>query len=169
MVAVATASDIATFGARIGRPIADDELEGDNRAMAELGRSFSAVDYMASVQWLQHWRRRMLDWWADGYDVLVTPTLAVPPPPIGWLRDPDLGGERLRSIMLTTAQFNVSGQPAVSLPLGTSDTGLPIGVQFVGAAYSEATLIRLAAQLETAAPWADRRPPIGAWQASPPV
>ncbi|MFN3217308.1 MAG: amidase [Acidimicrobiales bacterium] len=161
-VAVATAADLDAWATRIGRPIADDELEGDNRAMAHLGRQISGPDYVSTVAWLHRWQRRMLAWWADGFDVLVTPTLASPPPRIGWLRDPDHGSERLRSILLTTAQFNVSGQPAVSLPLGTSDTGLPIGVQFVGPAHGESLLIRLAAQLEAAAPWADRRPPVSA-------
>ncbi len=90
--------------------------------------------------------------------MLVSPVIAVPPPPIGWLSDPELGTERLTSILQFTAQFNVSGQPAMSLPLHWSEDGLPIGVQFVGPIDDEALLIRLAAQLETAAPWADRVP-----------
>ena len=72
------------------------------------------------------------------FDVLVSPVIAVPPPPIGWLSDPELGTERLTSILQFTAQFNVSGQPAVSLPLHWSESGLPVGVQFVGPIDDEA-------------------------------
>ena len=98
-------------------------------------------------------------WW-DDFDVLVSPVIAVPPPPIGWLSDPELGTERLTSILQFTAQFNVSGQPAMSLPLHWSENNLPIGVQFVGPIDDEALLLRLASQIETAAPWSDRLPPL---------
>jgi amidase len=70
--------------------------------------------------------------------------------------------ERLREIMQYTAQFNMTGQPAISLPLHMSKSGLPMGVQFVGAPYREDVLIRLAAQLEAAAPWSARRPAVHA-------
>ena len=86
--------------------------------------------------------------------------IAVPPPPIGWLSDPELGTERLRSILQFTAQFNVSGQPAISLPLDWSSDDLPVGVQFVGPIDDEALLLRVAGQLEVAAPWAERTPSI---------
>jgi amidase len=86
--------------------------------------------------------------------------MSVPPPPIGWLSDPELGTERLTSILQFTAQFNVSGQPAVSLPLHSSDGGLPIGVQFGGPIDDESLPIRVASQLETASPWAGRLPPV---------
>lgn len=157
IVAVATAVDFAGMGDAIGRPIGEADVEASNWLMGSIGRSVSAADYIASVNWVHAWSRRLHAWW-DDFDVLVTPVIAVPPPPIGWLSDPELGTERLTSILQFTAQFNVSGQPAVSLPLHWSATGLPVGVQFVGPIDDEALLIRLAAQLETAAPWADRLP-----------
>jgi len=161
IVAAAVAADVDTLSSWIGRPMDATDMEADNAAMAEIGRSIDAPTYLASVQWTHAWQRRMLAWWCDdGFDILVTPTLGVPPPPIGWLRDPEHGSERLTEILRTTAQFNISGQPAVSLPLAWSDGGLPIGVQFVGPAYGEDVLIALASQIEVAAPWADRRPPI---------
>lgn len=159
IVAVATAVDFVNMGEAIGRPIGEDDVEASNWVMGSIGRSVSAADYIASVNWVHAWSRRLQAWW-DHFDVLVSPVIAVPPPPLGWLSDPVHGTERLTSILQFTAQFNVSGQPAVSLPLHWSDTGLPVGVQFVGPIDDEALLIRLAAQLETAAPWANRLPPI---------
>jgi amidase len=95
----------------------------------------------------------------------VTPTLAMPPVPIGWTWEETGGDPRLafdRQMLFTpfTAVINVTGQPAMSVPLSWSDDGLPVGVQFIGRPFGEATLIRLAAQLEQARPWADRRPPV---------
>ena len=159
IVAVATAVDFVNMGDAIGRPIGEDDVEASNWSMGSIGRSVSAADYIASVNWVHAWSRRLQAWW-DDFDVLVSPVIAVPPPPLGWLSDPEHGTERLTSILQFTAQFNVSGQPAVSLPLHWSDTGLPVGVQFVGPIDDEALLIRLAAQLETAAPWASRLPPL---------
>ena len=116
------------------------------------------------VNWMHAWSRRMLDWWtpvdgSQGYDLLVCPTLAGPPPELGWLAGPE-AGLRLRSILQYTAQFNVTGQPAISLPLHWSRSGLPMGVQFVAAANREDVLVRIASQLEAAAPWRDKVPPI---------
>ena len=159
IVAVATAVDFVTMGEAIGRPIGEDDVEASNWVMGSFGRAISAADYIASVNWVHSWSRRLHAWW-DDFDVLVCPVIAVPPPPIGWLSDPELGTERLTSILQFTAQFNVSGQPAMSLPLHWSDDGLPVGVQFVGQIDDEALLIRLAAQLEVAAPWSDRIPPL---------
>lgn len=157
IVAVATAVDFANMGEAIGRPITEDDVEASNWVMGSIGGAVSAADYIASVNWVHRWSRRLHEWW-DHFDVLVSPVIAVPPPPIGWLSDPELGTERLTSILQFTAQFNVSGQPAMSLPLHWSEAGLPVGVQFVGPIDDEALLIRLAAQLEVAAPWAERLP-----------
>jgi amidase len=159
IVAVATAIDFDTIGETIGRPVEEDDVEASNWVMGSIGRSVTAAAYVHSVNWVHAWSRRLQAWW-DDFDVLVTPVIAVPPPPIGWLSDPELGTERLTSILQFTAQFNASGQPAVSLPLHWSSDGLPIGVQFVGPIDDEALLIRLASQLEAAAPWAHRVPGI---------
>ena len=159
LVAVATAADLTSIGNAIGRPTTETDIEASNWLMGSLGRSVTAEQYLDSINWIHAWSRRLQAWWND-FDVLVSPVIAVPPPPIGWLSDPELGTERLTSILQFTAQFNVSGQPAVSLPLTWSDDGLPIGVQFVGPIDDEALLIRLAAQLEEASPWADRLPPL---------
>jgi amidase len=159
IVAAATAVDFVDMGHAIGRPITEGDVEASNWIMGSIGRAVTAADYIASLNWVHAWSRRMHAWW-EQFDVLVSPVIAVPPPPIGWLSDPELGTERLTTILQFTAQFNVSGQPAVSLPLHWSEANLPVGVQFVGPIDDEALLIRLAAQLESAAPWAGRTPPL---------
>jgi amidase len=112
--------------------------------------------------------REILQFWTD-HDVLVTPTLARPPIEIGALRPAE--GEPPIQMLMNAAEFvpftpvfNVTGQPAVSLPLHMTGDGLPVGVQFVGAPAAEETLISLAAQLEEARPWADCHPPLFAAQ-----
>jgi amidase len=100
--------------------------------------------------------------WAD-FDLLLTPTLAMPPVPLGWdtePEDPRVQFDRAARFTPFTAAFNVTGQPAVSLPLHWTDAGLPIGVQLVGPPLGEALLFRISSQLEAARPWANRRPPL---------
>ena len=111
--------------------------------------------------WLGMWARRMADWWND-HDLLVTPTLGAPPPELGWFTadGPQNEGARIVSFIPYTAQFNMTGQPAISLPLHWTPAGLPVGVQLVAAYGREDLLIRVASQLEQAAPWSDRHPPI---------
>jgi amidase len=96
------------------------------------------------------------------YDVILHPTLAQPPVPIGHFDDvsPEENFERQKLFTPFTALYNVSGQPAVNVPLHWSDDGLPIGVMLAGRMGDEATLISLSAQLEQARPWKDRHPPI---------
>ena len=97
----------------------------------------------------------------DDVDAVLTPTLAQLPAPIGWFReagDPRAEFDRMIGWTPFTAVYNSSGQPAVSVPLGQSSEGLPIGVQLVGRPADEVTLLRLSAQLESAAPWRDRHP-----------
>jgi amidase len=106
--------------------------------------------------------RRVASWWDDGWDLLLTPTLGAPPPRLGELLDPSGGAARVAALVPYTTHFNVTGQPAVSLPLHWNDDGLPIGVQLAAAFGREDLLIRVAAQLEQAAPWAERRPPVSA-------
>ncbi len=158
-VAASMAAEFEKHAVTLGRELTEADVEADNWFMASLGKTIPASTYVNSVSWLHSWSRRMHAWW-DQFDVLVTPVIAVPPPPIGWLRDAELGTERLTSILQFTPQFNVTGQPGVSLPLHWTDDDLPVGVQFVGPIDDEAMLIRLAAQIEEAAPWVDRVPSV---------
>jgi amidase len=139
-------------------------LEPINRMLAEQARETPSPEHAASIMHLQRMAREVIGFW-DDVDVLVTPTLAMPPVPVGWSYedtdgDPHIAFDRQTLFTPFTAVLNVTGQPAMSVPLHWSTEGLPIGVQFIGKPFGEATLFRLAAQLEEARPWIDRRPPV---------
>jgi amidase len=149
-----------------GREFVASDVEPVTWALVELGRSITAPQWLGAREWLQAFSRRMAAWWGpDGeFDLLVTPTLAEPPPLLGQFGstpdNPLQGLFRAAGLVPFTPPFNVTGQPAISLPLHWSDSGLPIGVQFVAAMNREDVLLRIAAQLEEAVPWAGRRPPV---------
>jgi len=132
-----------------------------NRGLAESARMSTATDYARAVAWLQTLARRIVSFWSDA-DVVLTPTLALPPVPIGW-QDAVEGAieQLLRNTEFTpfTAVANLTGLPAMSLPLHWSESGLPIGIHAIGPPGGDELLLRLAAQIEAARPWADRRPP----------
>jgi amidase len=158
VVAVATAATLDRLPAMIGRQIQKGDVEGDTAALAAIGRGITGVRYVEAIEWFHSFTRRMAEWWND-HDVLVTPVLAEPPPLIGELRDPSRRN-RFRELLQFTPQFNVTGQPAMSVPLHWSADNLPVGVQFVGPANSEHLLLGLGAQLERARPWAHRLAPV---------
>jgi amidase len=140
-----------------------ERLEPLNRALAEAAAATPALDYLGAILALQRFCRRAVAFW-DDVDAVLTPTLAKLPVPVGWVTEPDDPWEQFRraaEFTPFTAFANLSGQPAVSVPFATA-SGLPVGVQLVGRVGDEATLIRLAAQLEQARPWAGRRPPVAA-------
>jgi amidase len=161
VVASWVAWELDDWGVRTGRPLGPDDVEPVNRALAEMGRGLAASRYIAAVRWLQAHTRRVAAWWAGGFDLLLTPTLAEPPPPLGEFSSPDdpwRGYVRSVPFAIFTSPFNTTGQPAISLPLFWNDRGLPIGLQLVAAYGREDLLLRIAAQLEAARPWAGRRP-----------
>ncbi len=141
----------------LGRGVDDEELEPRNIAFRRIGRKLSATDYLAARQWLHRFSVRVASWWArDGYDLLLTPTVADLPPTPGFFTaggDVRLGGQRVRAWSPYTSAFNVTGQPAVSLPTHHSADGLPVGVQLVAAFGREDVLVRVASQLETELRW----------------
>jgi amidase len=161
-----TARDLDAWSARTGKPIGPDDVEIHNWAMAEIGRKVTAARYIESVTWLHGHARRIQQWWADGFDLLLTPTLAEPPPPLGQFcstpANPLLGLIRSGPFAAYCSPFNITGQPAISLPLHWNEAGLPIGVQLVAAYAREDILLRVASQLEAAEPWAERRPRVHA-------
>ena len=156
-------ADLAEVAARIGRPVTAADMEASTWANYEAGAVFDAGAYVHALTKMQAWSRRAIAWWLDdGFDLLLTPTMAEPPPVLGDLTDPATHGSRLLPFAIFAAPFNVTGQPAMSLPLSMSASALPVGVQLVGAPYREDLLIRLAAQLERVQPWAESRPPVHA-------
>lgn len=163
VLATAIARDVARWNARLGRDITG-ELEPSNAFFAGMGAQVSGVDYVAALEAMQSWARRVAAWWVD-HDVLLVPTSPEPPALLGEFApdNPDPGsGARMGHLVSFCAPFDVTGQPAISLPLHWNDDGLPIGVQLVARYGREDVLLRAAAQLEQARPWADRRPPVHA-------
>ncbi|WP_298342583.1 amidase [Ferrimicrobium sp.] len=147
----------------LGRSVDLDEIESDNRVFVELGRQLPAYRYVESVDWLQSYGRRVAKFFEiDGYDLLLTPVAPRLPPKLGYLSDPKLGLDRQLEFLGFTGQFNVSGQPTISLPLAMSpgEDPLPIGIQLVAAYGHEDLLIRIGSWLEQAMPWAGRWPTI---------
>jgi amidase len=133
-----------------------------NRELVESAHTTSAAEYGRAVAQLHALARRVVAFWAD-VDVVLTPTLALEPVPIGWQETEGGATEQLlRNAAFTpfTSIVNLTGQPAMSLPLHWTEGGLPIGVQAIGPPAGDALLLRLAAQVERARPWRDRRPPL---------
>jgi len=163
VIAADTETSLQAFEMMLGRPIGEDEIEPRNVRYRHAGKALGAVAYLESRAWIGMWARRMAAWWSD-HDVLITPTVAAPPPKLGWFTaEPhEEEGRRIVSFIPYTPQFNLTGQPAVSLPLHWTPEGLPVGVQLVAGYGREDLLIRLSSQLEQAAPWQDRHPPVHA-------
>lgn len=161
-----TAVAVEELSAFTGSPIAEDGIEPCTRAVAEMGRSVTAVQFQDALSFFNRFTRRVAAWWESGYDLLLTPTLTEPPPPLGEFRSPPgnplHGLFRASPLVQFTVPFNITGQPAISLPLHWNEAGLPIGVQLVAAYGREDLLLRVASQLEHAAPWNDRSPPVSA-------
>ena len=163
VVATAVAVALTEWSQLLGREISVEEYEPVNSLLATLGRSTSGPDYLESVLWLEGFRRRTIAFWSEqGFDLLCTPVLAQPPARLGELSDPVLGLARETATLQFTSQFNVSGQPAASLPLHWTPEGLPIGVQLVADYGREDVLIRVSSQLEEASGWLDRHPKLPA-------
>ncbi len=146
----------------VGREIGPDDVERLTWALAEEGRRRSAARYLVAVSQHQLVSRRVAGWFESEVDLLVTPTLGEPPPPLGSFddtgEDPTAALIRGSQTAAFTALFNVTGHPAISLPLHWSEDGLPIGVQLVAPFGAEDVLLRVASQLEEARPWADSAP-----------
>jgi len=145
-------------------PLAPDQEEmllPLTRYLRGRGLATSASDLIFAQAYLQVVTRAAMAV-LNAYDAVLTPTLALPPRPVGWFDEvePAENFERQKRFTPFTALYNVSGQPAVSVPLHWNAEGLPIGVMLAGRMGDEATLISLSAQLEQARPWRDRHPPL---------
>jgi amidase len=184
MVCGEARADMEEYEGLLGRKATSKDFEPATWAVALLGRQIRAAEFSRAIRLLQRTGRQIAGFFEE-YDILLTPTLARPPVVTGELQPK--GGEavamkvlgslnagglinalagiealaaKVFEFMPFTPLFNATGQPAMSVPLVWNDEGLPIGMQFVGRYGDEATLFRLAAQLEKASPWFDRRPPV---------
>lgn len=163
VIAANVAAALTAIGRLRGKAVTSDEIECNTAQMREMGEAMTATDYLARVAQMNLISRQVAGLFAK-VDIILTPTMAVPEIPLGFLdtrnEDRDVFGAAIRPTTAFTALFNVTGMPAISLPLVWRENGLPIGVQFAAPGGDEATLIRLASQLETAFPWRHRRPPV---------
>jgi amidase len=163
IVSCQTVSAIEQYEQIVGRKLSAEDVETGTWYFVERGLDISAASYLASIQWVHGWARRVARWWnGEGFDLLLTPTIATPPPPLGTLiatpENPTGHIERLMATIQFTPQFNATGQPAISVPLHWNRQGLPIGIQLVASFGREDLLLQVAAQLEEARPWSERRP-----------
>jgi amidase len=154
---------IARIAAQLDRELGPDDVEPVNLVQAEFAKHVNGVDYALALAANSDFRRAVQQWWTEGWDLLLTPTLGEPPVPIGTFANnaeaPMAPMVRAGAYVPFTPAFNASGQPAISLPLHWSADGLPVGVQLVAAYGREDVLFRVAAQLEAAHPWAHLHPP----------
>lgn len=139
----------------------EPHIAASRRKASEVG----SYDLIVAVKALERMSRGIVARWGSEFDVLVTPATAILPPEVGAVlaaahAEPEAPVMAVVQMVAFTAFANVTGQPAVSLPLHQTAEGLPVGVQLTGRPWDEATLVRLSAQLETALPWADRRPAV---------
>jgi amidase len=179
-------ADIDEAEELIGRKSTTKDFEPATRAFGLIGKATTAGESAKCLRYL-HLCTRQIGKFFEGYDLLLTPTLALPPVKIGelqpkpaevvlmnllckvnaaWvlrvIRAADVSTSKIWAFMPYTPVFNVTGQPAMSVPLHWNAEGLPIGMHFVARYGDEATLLRLAGQLEQARPWSERVAPVGA-------
>ena len=163
LYATSLVAQIEAICEETGSTASPNTLEGYTLGVYELGKTFTASQYQRALNAI-HAAGRAAAQWRLSCDVTLTPTLGEPPLPIGSI---DINSSDVSSAIVTMGSFlpftmmdNASGQPAINLPLFWNPTGLPIGVQFIGGYGEESVLLKLAAQLEAAEPWSQRRPPI---------
>jgi len=159
------ASNLARFGRTIGRELGEDDVEPLTWLLADYGRKVDAVEYTDALFAMQTFSRLFMQWWSDGWDLLLTPTLGELPPELGVLNTPDdpmVGYGKAATFTPYTPACNQNGQPAISVPITQAADGMPVGVHLVADYGREDLLLQVAAQLEAAAPWADRRPAVHA-------
>ena len=156
---------VDALGAILGRPLTEDEVDPYNWVAAQRGRSVTAAEAAAAAEGQQAWVRDVFAW-MQPFDLLVTPTSGCPPLTTAQAQpDPDKPWRIGRTYGLVgrfTLPFNVTGHPAISLPLHRTSEGLPVGSQLVGRMGAEGTLLRLAARFEAEMPWAHLKPAVWA-------
>jgi len=166
VISSSQARAIEGFSKLLGRELGADDMDSDNWAVTKMGQDVSATQYLAAVEAHHRFQRNVAAWWEGGHDLLITPTIAGLPPRVGEMcPDPAKPLDafmRSGALLPFTLPFNVTGQPAISLPLHMNDDGLPVGVQLVAAFGREDLLIRVASQLEQAVDWSARKPQIHA-------
>jgi amidase len=166
IIAAGIARDVRRWEERLGASV--EEMEPMPALMVETGQSITAIQLVDAVDRLARWSRQVAAA-TSAFDLVLSPTMAILPPELGTLSGDNPLADMAAGLSAMTSfaiPFDVSGQPAISLPLAWAPAGLPIGVQLVAAYGREDVLFRLASQLEEAEPWADRHPDL-AWATDP--
>ena len=163
VVSCNVARALDAVGEKLGRVLTQDDVEAMTWSIAEMGRATPVAQFLAMVDWVHRFGRRMAAWWDSGFDLLLSPTAAEPPPRIGEFHAPPDVPLRpfLRAAPFGAFTFpiNLTGQPSISLPMHWTASGLPVGAMLTAPYAREDLLIRVAAQLEEAQPWRDRWAP----------
>jgi Asp-tRNA(Asn)/Glu-tRNA(Gln) amidotransferase A subunit family amidase len=144
----------------LGRPVSHNDVEPATWAMGQAAQNISSVAYSRAIATLHQIGLTMAKF-QQNYDVILSPTLCKPPVPLGVLslsQDPAVFGKNVMEFVHSSSLYNVTGQPSMSVPLHWTPDGLPVGVMFSARFGEDALLLRLAAQLEKAQPWVNRRP-----------
>ncbi|MFJ8746379.1 amidase [Embleya sp. NPDC127516] len=159
VMAAATHTQIEDRLVELGRELREDDIEPFTRAVHERTAAMRAQDLVRALQTVVRTGREVAPFF-DAHDVWLSPTLGVPVPELGVLDTSDPASMYANAAKMTwfTSVFNVSGLPAASVPAGFDEAGLPVAIQLTGRMGAEAQLLRMAAQLEEAAPWAGRAP-----------
>lgn len=149
----------------LGRKINQEEIEALNWEDYQAGFSITGAEYLITLEEVQSYSRKIAHWYHDGgYDLLLTPTLRIPPSEFGTFESTKSEPGKILDVASSFNPFtriqNLTGQPAMSVPLFWNSDNVPIGVHFAGRFGDEPTLFRLAAQMEQARPWFDRKPPV---------
>jgi amidase len=156
---------IAYWEAELGKRLTEDHLEPQTWITYQAGLKRTGADYLGALEDIQRFARKLSNWYVQGdYDLILSPTIGIPPVKLGSFRpvseDPMNWARMANLFCAFTYVHNLTGQPAMSVPLFWNQDNVPIGIQFAARFGDEARLFRLAGQLERARPWADRRPPI---------
>ena len=161
IIGAATLGTLESHGKTRGQPVEEHMVEHVTWVIAQAAKKRSSVEYYKALQYI-HSLGRLYDNFMQNYDVIMTPVLGTPPPVLGKI---NMSTRQLPDYIAAIQEmapyagvFNMTGQPSMSVPLGETDTGLPVGIMFTGRFGEEALLLRFAAQLEKAAPWAARLP-----------
>ncbi|BCH21875.1 amidase [Mesorhizobium sp. L-8-3] len=164
MTCVQTAAMFAASEQFVGRPVTKNDVEPVTWAIIERGRATGGIAHIADVEQIRQLSRAIAGDLAP-YDLFVTPTLTQLPRPVGYYDMSETDLDRYNAKWTDSVfafPFNISGQPAISLPLHWTADGIPVGVQMVGRYGDEATVLAASVQLEQQMPWKDRRPPVSA-------
>ena len=156
---------MAYWEKELGKKIKQDELEPITWGRYQASLTRPGADYPVIMEEVQRFSRKIARWYHEGgYDLLLTPTMGIPPTKLGAFQSTPDAPMKWLGVALAFTAFtriqNLTGQPAMSFPLFWNQNNIPIGVQFAGRFGDEATLFRLASQLEQARPWKDRKPSI---------